>query len=329
MVVLSYPGERYEVFLQTMSSLCGTLPDNEKFLFPEPLGSGFFRLINLPMDIQLMLFDFVLHDDVQLVRRKGDNEYYNLRIELLEESDPTQISINDLPLHNNAVQSYIYLNNAGYPLSYKTFKGMKARGISLRLSKQTIQAVTGLSDDSSLLLNSVTNSTDQDRIIPATGQMIQLVSECFEIQGHDPGKTLKYFNRSLLLAEYFFNAIAYSIYNERFNITAEDFKKVREVEKLLTANLDQLPPKQEALSGIANMSVSKLKYIFKAVYGMSMYKYYQKMRMEKALQLLQDGNTIRETAYELGFKDMANFSRNFKQEFNIQPGKIRHLTPIL
>ncbi len=325
MLVLSYPGERNEVFLQTLSSLLGTRLDHNRLVFPQPIGTGFFQLINLPLDIQLMLFDFALHDDVQLVRRKAGNDYYNLRIEMMEESAPTQILINDSPLFNNAVRSYIYLNNAGYPLTYKAVKGIKAKGISLRLSRQTIQTITGLADESSLIMNSITNSTDQDRIIPATRQMKQLVKEAFDIQENDPGKTLKYFNRSLLLIEYFFNAIAYSNYNEKINITAEDYRKVREVEKLITAHLNELPPKQEILSDIADMSVSKLKYIFKAVYGMSMYRYYQKMRMDKALQLLQEGNTIRETAYELGFKDLANFSRNFKQEFKIQPGKIRHL----
>lgn len=326
MLILTYPGERNEVFLQTMSSLLDTKLDNNRLIFPHSIGNGFIQLINLPMDIQLMFFDFVLHDDVQLIRRKADNNYYNLRIELMEESDPTQILINDSPLYNNAVQSYIYLNNAGYPLTYKAYQGMKARGISLRLSRQAIQTITGLADENSLILNSVTNSTDQDRIIPATRQMIQLVNEVFEILENDPGNTLKYFNRSLLLIEYFFTAVSNSSSREKINITAEDFKTVRRVEKLITSRLNELPPKQETLSEIANMSVSKLKYVFKAIYGMSMYKYFQKMRMDKALQLLQDGNTIRETAYELGFKDLANFSRNFKQEFNIQPGKIRHLT---
>lgn len=325
MIVLSYPGERYEFFLKAMSSSLGTRLNNNKLQLPGFIGDGMFQLINLPMDIQLLLSDFSLNDDVQLIRRKAENDYYNLRIELLEESASTQILINESRL-DNPVQSYIYLNPAGYPLTYKAYKGMKARSLNLRLSKHTIQTITGLADENRLLLNSVTNSSDHTHVLPATRLMIQLVNEVLDIPDEDPGKVLKCFNRSLLLIEYFFDAVAHTAHISKGNITGEDFRRIREVEKLITATLSQLPPTQEILADMANMSVSKLKYAFKAVHGVSIYKYYQKIRMEKALQLLQEGNTISETAYELGFKDITNFSRNFKQEFKVQPGKIRHLS---
>jgi AraC-like DNA-binding protein len=86
-----------------------------------------------------------------------------------------------------------------------------------------------------------------------------------------------------------------------------------------------LPPLQEELAVIANMSVSKLKYTFKTLYGDSIYNYYQKERMHKAFEMLQSGSSISITADALGFKSTDNFSKNFKAEFGILPSRIHQV----
>jgi AraC-like DNA-binding protein len=53
---------------------------------------------------------------------------------------------------------------------------------------------------------------------------------------------------------------------------------------------------------MAGMSETKLKKLFKQVFGDSIYDHFQKARMEEAAFLLKNtGRSVGETGYELGF----------------------------
>lgn len=325
MIVLSYPGESYEVYLQTIANSLGVKLQDNKLIFPKSLGTGYMELINLPMDIQALISDFTIVEDVYLIRRRADKEYYNLRLEVIQETAPTELMIDEKRIGHITSKGYAYLSSSLYTLSYKAAKGLKAKSLNLRFSKDTIENITGYTDENELLLNSVTSSIQTDRIIPASMEMLTILNEIIGLDHHDPDLKIKLLNRSLYFSELFFKAVNASVH-EKMNVpvTKTDFERIREVEKIITDSLDKLPPKQEQLANKAHMSVSKLKYTFKAVHGTSIYNYYQKARMEKSLELLQDGKTVAETAYELGYSDVSNFTRNFKKQFNLSPGSVKY-----
>ncbi|PVD52496.1 hypothetical protein DC498_10355 [Terrimonas sp.] len=325
MLVLSYPGEPYEVLLQRMALFFETNTDGNKFVFPEMFGQGYFELVNLPMGIQALLCDFSIRDDYYFVRQKTDSEYYNLRFEIIQEKEQSQVLINDEVIENRPRQAYAFMNSSRYTLTYKVKKGMIAKSLNLRFSKHNIGAIIGSTAEDKLLACCVTNSIQHNKIIPVSAKMLELVMEILGIPENDPYRQLKIFNRSLFITEVFFASMHSSDYqlSENKILTNSDFYQIREIENIITSKLDQLPPKQEELATLAKMSLSKLKYTFKAIHGTSIYNYYQRARMEKALQFLQDGHTVSETVQELGFKDMTNFTRNFKRRFNIQPTKVR------
>ena len=329
MLVLSYPGESYEVFLQTMAASVSVPLQGNRFVLPPALGKGYIELINLPMHIQALISDFIIDDDVYFIRQKADNEFFNLRIEAIEATSPTELLINEEIINNAAPKGYAYLSSSMYTLAYKAKKGMKAKSLNLRFSKETIESITGYTDENQLLQNSVTNNINKDRIVPASFEMLTILNEITDLDRNDPNLKIKILNRSLYFSELFFkaiNALASQSGKYRVSVNKTDFERIREVEKIITGSLDKLPPKQEQLATKAHMSVSKLKYTFKAVHGTSIYNYYQKARMEKSLELLQDGKTVTETAYELGYNDLSNFTRNFKKQFNLSPGSIKHFS---
>ncbi len=68
------------------------------------------------------------------------------------------------------------------------------------------------------------------------------------------------------------------------------------------------------------MGKVKLSQAFKQVYGISMYNYYQKQRMQKAHELLSAQNlSVKEAAKKLGYTNMSNFILAFKKQFNTEP----------
>jgi AraC-like DNA-binding protein len=71
------------------------------------------------------------------------------------------------------------------------------------------------------------------------------------------------------------------------------------------------------------MSPSKLKKQFKDVYGMPIYEYFQKNRMQKAREMLLEGNrSVKAVGMELGFSNLSNFSLAFKKEFDELPSEL-------
>jgi AraC-like DNA-binding protein len=71
------------------------------------------------------------------------------------------------------------------------------------------------------------------------------------------------------------------------------------------------------------ISATKLKRDFKEVYGQPPFEYYQRVRMNKARELLMSGEyTVKEVGYALGYANLSNFAYAFKKEFSVLPSEI-------
>ena len=76
------------------------------------------------------------------------------------------------------------------------------------------------------------------------------------------------------------------------------------------------------LAAEAYMSVSKFKYVFKAVMGQTFSGYITQKRMEKACELLTHSNLyVAEIAYRLGYKNAGSFSVQFKKYAGVLPSQ--------
>lgn len=88
--------------------------------------------------------------------------------------------------------------------------------------------------------------------------------------------------------------------------------------------LDRLadPPVIADLAAAANMSPSKLKRLFKQIFGDSIFTYYQALRMKEAARLLREEKlSVKETGYRLGFTNLSHFTRVFDQHIGVKPKK--------
>ncbi|WP_375438249.1 helix-turn-helix transcriptional regulator [uncultured Hymenobacter sp.] len=81
-----------------------------------------------------------------------------------------------------------------------------------------------------------------------------------------------------------------------------------------------IPPNLPALASFTGLSESKMKRLFKQVFGTSIYSYYQTVRMQEAAQLLQEGRfTVSEVGNQLGFINLSHFTRLFERHVGLRP----------
>ena len=59
--------------------------------------------------------------------------------------------------------------------------------------------------------------------------------------------------------------------------------------------------------------------LFKKIYGRTPHQYLIRVRMEKALLLLENGKRVSEVCYAVGFESVTTFSGNFKRLFRVEP----------
>ena len=98
-----------------------------------------------------------------------------------------------------------------------------------------------------------------------------------------------------------------------------DVERIYQVRTALLASLST-PPSLAGLAQAAGLSETKLKQLFRQVFGASPYTYYQTARMEEARQQLLHGS-VAEVGYQLGFTNLSHFARLFEKHHGLTPKK--------
>jgi len=115
--------------------------------------------------------------------------------------------------------------------------------------------------------------------------------------------------------------------HNREDLTAIDKKDIEKILTLRDSMLTDLgtPPILTDMARKAGMSETKMKLIFKKIYGNSIYNYYQAFRMNEAASLLKKDKslTVSEVAYTLGFTNLSHFSRLFRKHIGVLPKEHR------
>ena len=65
--------------------------------------------------------------------------------------------------------------------------------------------------------------------------------------------------------------------------------------------------------------------VFKREFGMTISEFMTQYKMQRALEHLQSGHSVEETAVMVGFSDYTNFSRAFKKYYGYSPSKFKNI----
>jgi AraC-like DNA-binding protein len=103
----------------------------------------------------------------------------------------------------------------------------------------------------------------------------------------------------------------------------EDIRMIQLAEKNISDNIMESFAGVDKLSRICCMSRTKFINLFQKVYGLSSFEYYQKKRLSIAYNMLKTGKySVKDTAQELGYAAISNFTQAFKKDFGFLPSDL-------
>lgn len=299
---------------------------NNRLVFPEAIASGTLNFVRLPNGAHVNIVNCRVNTNWLLCRRKIKEQYYTLRFHELTIPGSLEIRIGDERLReSHTTRSTAYLTNALLDWAYLMEEGTVYKGIDILFSAKWLGDYLGVESIDDVLTAYLALQIEHVHREPLDGEYRRLMQEVVDVEEDNPMRLAVIQNRIMLLVERFFMRLYERKRNALFNlpISKADIDRVMQVEAALTRDIFEPAPTIHELARMVSISESKLKKDFKLIYGVPVYEYFQKVRMQAAKDKLLSGeHSVKEVAMELGYSNLSNFTIAFKKEFGLLPSKL-------
>lgn len=155
-------------------------------------------------------------------------------------------------------------------------------------------------------------------------RMIEKVTELLEYSCNDTIQSLHFLGNVYQLLAAMLKQIEAESYLAKQSTGVQEVARMVQIRNLLVADFSTDCPLLEEMAKKAQMSATKFKTLFKKLFKLPYYQYYQRYRLLAAKQSIIYGKSVSETAYEFSFNSVSNFSVAFKKMFNISPSEIEN-----
>jgi AraC-like DNA-binding protein len=296
---------------------------------PPNLGEGWLFASNIRSGISYVVMNFSLKEDLVLQRKKSTpiglslffnqvnvNDFFSIREPLNFISDKT-------PHRSN-----IFFSSTNYELEVSWSPDSRLKRVGIFFEPALINKAIKKNILRDLLLytdNRLQNINKE----PIGFEYRQLLDDLFHSDRNSPVHHLVLHNRVMLLTEKFLHSflnrapIPITSVHKATKEKDKDITALKDVERMLRDPRNNKFPSIEQLSRTAMMSPTKLKAKFKKVYGMKLYEFFNRNRLEKAKEMLKTGEySVKQVGVAIGFSNLSNFAKAFRKEFGILPKEI-------
>jgi AraC-like DNA-binding protein len=327
MIVLSINHSNYKLLLHDMAAALGLPYNGADFInIPESAGSGTVKVLQLFNELNVLLVDAVFNEALIYKRPPSETRYYVLHFEDVYIKGTTKSLIDDELLQKtNIHHAYARLTSNIFSFSEELPPGITIKSVKILFEEKWLKKYLGLSADTSVLHKYLSLKTESFDIEPLDAEYLKLIEEIYGVPQNDPLQNIYLQNRVALLVERFFTRIheKSDLVGGVFKLTEDEIQRLIKVEQSLIKDFSESPPTIGEFSKMVSMSSTRLKKSFKEMYGNSIYSYYQKLRMQKARELLLTGKyTIKQTSENVGYINTTNFITAFKKQYGILPAQV-------
>jgi AraC-like DNA-binding protein len=312
---LEYNHTDYEELLKFYSkSLKSKLKDNVLTIDPSA-GNGFMKLVKLPNGLQCLISDYSFKEDILFQRKKSEQDFYTLRFDEVINSDTPE----------STSKSAVFLASTRFDWLFLYTHGTVVRNVNIHFSKDWLENFLGIEAVGEVIKKYLSLKMSAFNYEPMDAEYKRILSELMLAGDSKSFENLIIQNRTMLLMERFFTRIYKKMNDQHFDmkVSNDDIMRLQKVEQELLKDFSSPPPGISKLAKMAAMSPSKLKNTFKEIYGLPIYQYFQKHRMNKAkAMLLSNKYNVKEVGMEVGYSNLSNFAKAFKKSFDQLPSDI-------
>ena len=320
MVMYSFRLENFEKWLTDFAAKLNTPVKDHVLQLPAHLGKGTILAQNINDQFSYAIMDFTLDSDLEFFREKSETKGFSLSFNQVEMQKELQIGYRQhLITDKRPFRNDIFLTDTRDNAFLRFSAGTKVKRLlvvcthetaELYLPKELFDRLSSFARENSI--------TDNPLFISLPHRT--MLKEIFEIKDNDPLSQIRRLSGIIHLTEKFL----YSFLRQEQAtlpraVKKNDLESMQHIEQILSSRLEGFPS-LEFLAHEVFMSTSKLKNLFKQVYGHTLYDYYNKSRLQRAKELLVTGQcSIKQAGSEIGFSNLSHFAKAFKKEFGILP----------
>lgn len=321
MIKYSFVLRDYEQLLKDFSAYIHVRQDNENYLeMPHSIGKGYVYAKNISPDISFVVMNFHLHDDLCLSRLSGGNNGYNIFFNKVDISHFFEVKLDEDSLYDTSKHRHnIHISDPSGAMEATYSKGSKIQSLGVfyseRIAKQHLPA-----EVLSLLDNYIRRKIKNVNEMLLTIKHAHLLNDILKCEWNETVCNISNYVKIFQLTEITLKTFFISPEDRFRNYKPNDIRALQHIEQNITQPGLLSFPSISSLAKTACMSPSKLKAMFKSVYGYSLYAYYNKNRMLRARNLMKELNlSIKEVGYEIGYSNLSQFTAAFKKEFGVTP----------
>lgn len=309
-------------FVESFGKHFGLPVRNNTVRFPKRKGAGFIKLIKLNPHLKCVIHHYHLKEDFFLKRLSSDEKnemlslvFYNQEVPVSEGQNREEI-VNFLKQHDSSIQI------ASSALSTQAFfpKNTEIHYMVIGIRRKELKSLLKIPHSNNDLVNHIAHGNVLFYYCEELTEDIAFELKNLMLIETDGGLSLLSYQITVQKVLYLlFQKLLRRTGKSHYPINKEDADKITEIRTTLVRDISS-PPRLENLAEQVGMSQTKMKSLFKQVYGNSIYQYYQKIRMQEAAKLLQHQSfTVSEVGYQLGFSNMSHFARLFKRYYGLTP----------
>jgi len=319
MVMYSFQLENFEKWLADFAVKLNTPVKDNLLTIPAHMGSGTILAQNVNQHFSYAVMNFKLDSDLELYRESGAKGFaisFNL-VEVQKEilvGHRQHVVSDKRPFRND-----IFLTDARDNAFLKISSGSTVKRLLIFCSHELAIQYLPQPIFDKLAAFARDNSISESPLFINLSHRTML-KELFEIKDNDPVNQIRRLSAIIHLIEKLLHSF---LRQEQAvlprTVKKNDLESMQHVEQILSSRLEGFPS-LESLAQEVFMSTSKLKNLFKQVYGHTLYDYYNKSRLQRAKELLITGQcSIKQAGSEIGFSNLSHFAKAFKKEFGILP----------
>jgi AraC-like DNA-binding protein len=305
MIRFSFQLNDFRHWLSDFSNLLNLPVSGGKMDFPPGFGEGFIHAVDDPRGFSYIIMDFSLNDDLVFFRLASPDAGLCLFFSPIPELSST------MHQEETHLPRDIRVKRVGlfFPSAF----------LRHHLHKTILGNLVQYAD------NYAMSSTKES--IPFEYRSV--LDDILNADPQSPLFRLLLHNRIVLLMEKYLHSF---LTKANFSLPdgkiwgrgkEKDLEALKGIVDILSDQQLNKFPSIDSLSRTAMMSSTKLKTRFKQIYGMKLYEFYNRNRLEQAREMLKSGNySVKQVGINIGFSNLSNFAKAFRKEFGLLPKEI-------